>query len=208
MESRIYGYARVSSQGQNLARQIDKLQNYVDPRNIITEKKSGKNVADRPEYLAMRDHMLRAGDTLMVCSLDRLGRNKSEIKRELEHFKENNIKVKVLDLPTTLTDFPEGQQWVGDMVNNILIEVLGSIAEQERLTIRERQKEGIEAARKAGNVTFGRPKAVKPDNWDEVYAQWKTREITGLKAMELTGLSKTTFYKFVKEEKKDISGIS
>ena len=206
MESRIYGYARVSSQGQNLARQIDKLQNYVDPRNIITEKKSGKNVADRPEYLAMRNHMLRSGDTLMVCSLDRLGRNKAEIKRELEHFKENNIKVKVLDLPTTLTDFPEGQQWVGDMVNNILIEVLGSIAEQERLTIRERQKEGIEAARKAGKVTFGRPKAVKPDNWDEVYAQWKTREITGLKAMELTGLSKTTFYKFVNEEKENISG--
>lgn len=206
MESRIYGYARVSSQGQNLARQIDKLQEYVDPRNIITEKKSGKNVADRPEYLAMRDHMLRAGDTLMVCSLDRLGRNKAEIKRELEHFKENNIKVKVLDLPTTLTDFPEGQQWVGDMVNNILIEVLGSIAEQERLTIRARQKEGIEAARKAGNVTFGRPKAVKPDNWDEVYALWKTREITGLKARELTGLSKTTFYKFIKEASKPEKG--
>lgn len=201
MESRIYGYARVSSQGQNLARQIDKLQEYVDPRNIIAEKKSGKNVADRPEYLAMRNHMLRAGDTLMVCSLDRLGRNKAEIKRELEHFKDNNIKVKVLDLPTTLTDFPEGQQWVGDMVNNILIEVLGSIAEQERLTIRERQKEGIEAAKKAGNVTFGRPKVVKPDNWDEVYTQWKTREITGLKAMELTGLSKTTFYKFINENK-------
>ena len=203
MESRIYGYARVSSQGQNLARQIDKLQEYVDPRNIIAEKKSGKNIADRPEYLAMRNHMLRAGDTLMVCSLDRLGRNKAEIKRELEHFKDNNIKVKVLDLPTTLTDFPEGQQWVGDMVNNILIEVLGSIAEQERLTIRERQKEGIEAAKKAGNVTFGRPKVVKPDNWDEVYTQWKTREITGLKAMELTGLSKTTFYKFINENKRE-----
>lgn len=202
MESRIYGYARVSSRGQNLARQIDKLQEYVEPRNIISEKRSGKNVADRPEYLAMRDHMLRAGDTLMICSLDRLGRNKTEIKRELEHFKENNVKVKVLDLPTTMTDFPEGQQWVGDMVNNILIEVMGSIAEQERITIRERQREGIEAAKKAGNVTFGRPKAVKPDNWDEVYAQWKTREITGLKAMELTGLSKTTFYKFVNEASK------
>lgn len=199
MENRIYGYARVSSASQSLARQIDKLQHYVEQRNIITEKKSGKNVADRPAYLAMRNHILRPGDTLIICSMDRLGRNKAEIKEELEYYKQNNIKVKILDLPTTMSDFPGEQRWIGDMVNNILIEVLGSIAEQERVTIRERQREGIEAAKKAGNVTFGRPKAVKPENWEEVYTQWKTRQITGVKAMELTGLSKSTFYKFVKE---------
>lgn len=199
MENRIYGYARVSSTSQNLSRQIDKLSTYVEQRNIIAEKKSGKNIADRPEYLALRDHMLRPGDTLMICSLDRLGRNKAEIKNELEYYKNQNIKVKVLDLPTTMADFPEGQDWVGDMVNNILIEVLGSIAEQERITIRERQRQGIEAAKKVGTVKFGRPKVTKPENWEEVYSQWKTRQITGKRAMEILGLSRSTFYKFVKE---------
>lgn len=201
MESRNYAYARVSSTGQNLSRQILQLKEYVEERNIISEKKSGKNIADRPEYLAMRDHMLRPGDTLYICSLDRLGRNKTEIKQELEYYKANGIRVKILNLPTTMTEFPEGQDWIGDMVNNILIEVLGSIAEQERLTIRQRQMEGIDAAKKAGKK-FGRPVREKPSNWDEVYAKWKSREITGLEAMALAGLPKTTFYNFVRAEKK------
>lgn len=198
MDNRAYAYARVSSKDQNLTRQTDKLKQYVEPRNIITEKKSGKNVADRPAYLAMRDHMLRPGDTLYICSLDRLGRNKLEIMQELEYYKQQNIRVKILNLPTTMADFPAGQDWIVDMVNNILIEVLGSIAEQERITIRERQREGIEAAVKAG-TKFGRPARQKPENWDEVYAQWRTRQISGTKAMELTGLSKTTFYRLVRK---------
>lgn len=199
MDNMTYGYARVSSKGQNLARQLEKLKDYVEFRNIITEKQSGKNVADRPAYLAMRDHMLRPNDTLVICSLDRLGRNKTEIKEELEYYHTNNIRVKILDLSTTLADFPEGQQWVGDMVNNILIEVLGSIAEQERIMIRERQREGIEAAQASGKVKFGRPSAEKPENWDEIYSKWRNRKITGVDAMKIMKLSRSTFYKFVKE---------
>ena len=111
----------------------------------------------------------------------------------------NNIRVKALDIPTTMVDFPQGQEWVLDMVNNILIEVLGSIAEQERETIKKRQAEGIAAAKKKGTVKFGRPKATKPNNWDEVITQWKNKEITAVKAMELLNLTKNTFYKLVKE---------
>ena len=202
MTNKTFYYARVSSKGQNLDRQIEKFKELgADDRDIITEKESGKDTENRSAYKALRDQMLRSGDTLVVVSLDRLGRNKAQIKDELQHYKENSIRVKVLDIPTTLIDFPEGQEWVMEMVNNILIEVLGSIAEQERETIRKRQREGIEAAKKKGVVKFGRPQAEKPENWKEVYKSWKKGEITAVKAMELTGLTKTTFYKLAKTEK-------
>ncbi len=200
MTNKTFYYARVSSKGQNLDRQIEKFKELgAYERDIITEKESGKDIDNRSAYLALKNQMLRSGDTLVVVSLDRLGRNKAQIKAELEHYKANNIRVKVLDIPTTLIDFPEGQEWVMDMVNNILIEVLGSIAEQERNTIRKRQREGIDVAQKKG-VKFGRPQAQKPDNWTQVYKSWKDGEITAVKAMELTNLSKTTFYKLAKTE--------
>ena len=198
--SEVWAYARVSSSGQCLDRQIDKFRDMgIDDRHIITEKKSGKNIEERAAYLALRNQMLRSGDTLIVCSIDRLGRNKEQIKKELEHYKQDGIRVKILDIPTTLIDFPEGQEWVCDMVNNILIEVLGSIAQRERETIKTRQAEGIAAAKKKGVVKFGRPKAEKPDNWDDVFQMWKAGEITAVKAMELTGTTKSTFYKLAKE---------
>lgn len=100
--------------------------------------------------------MLRRGDTLVVKSLDRLSRNKSDIHNELQYFKDNGIRLKVIDLPTTMMDLPEGQEWVFEMVNNILIEVLGTIAEQERTTIKQRQAEGIAAAKQNGK-RLGRP---------------------------------------------------
>ena len=198
--SEVWAYGRVSSIGQNLDRQLAKfLDMGIDERHIITEKKSGKDIESREAYLALRNQMLRSGDTLVICSIDRLGRNKEQIKRELEYFKQNSIRVKILDIPTTLIDFPEGQEWVCDMVNNILIEVLGSIAQRERETIESRQAEGIAEAKKKGEVKFGRPKAVKPANWDEVFAKWKAGEITAVKAMELTQTTKSTFYKLAKE---------
>lgn len=200
VNNEIWAYARVSSSSQKVDRQIAKFhQMGIDDRHIITEKKSGKDVDNREAYLALRNQMLRAGDTLVICSIDRLGRNKNQIKQELEHYKQENIRVKILDIPTTLIDFPAGQEWVCEMVNNILIEVLGSIAQRERETIKTRQAEGIAEAKKKGVVKFGRPRAEKPDNWDEVFTQWKAGEITAVKAMELTGTTKSTFYKFAKE---------
>ena len=147
-------------------------------------------------YQALKNAMLRRGDTLVVKSLDRLSRNKADIHNELRYFKENGIRLKVIDLPTTMMDLPEGQEWVFDMVNNILIEVLGTIAEQERETIRKRQAEGIEAA-KAKGKKFGRPTLPFPPNWDKVYAAWKAGEITAKTAMEMTGTKRTSFYKLI-----------
>jgi DNA invertase Pin-like site-specific DNA recombinase len=141
--------------------------------------------------------MLRKGDTLVVKSLDRLSRNKIDIRNELQYYKDNGIRVKVIDLPTTMMELPEGQEWVFEMVNNILIEVLGTIAEQERETIRKRQAEGIEAAKQNGKK-LGRPALTCPANWNDVYTSWKAGEITAKTAMELTGTKRTSFYKLVK----------
>lgn len=199
MERRTYYYARVSSKEQNLDRQIDAfIALGASERDIVTDKESGKNL-ERKGYQALKNAMLRRGDTLVVKSLDRLSRSKADIKNELQYFKDNGIRLKVLDLPTTLMEYPEGQEWVFDMVNNILIEVLGAIAEQERVTIRQRQAEGIAAA-KAKGKHLGRPRTVKPDNWDEVIKQWRDGAITAKKAMELTGLKRSTFYQFVNEQ--------
>lgn len=196
MKSKTFYYARVSTKDQNLDRQLAVFHNMgADDRDIIVDKESGKDF-NRAGYQALKNGMLREGDTLVVKSLDRLSRNKSDIKRELEYFKENNIRLKIIDIPTTMMDLPEGQEWVFDMVNNILIEVLGTIAQQERETIKSRQAEGIAVA-KAKGVKFGRPQATYPDNWLPVIKQWQSGEITATKAMEMTQTKRTTFYKLV-----------
>lgn len=197
MDNKTFYYARVSSREQNLDRQIEAFKKLgADEREIICDKESGKNL-DRTGYQALKTTMLRGGDTLIVKSLVRLSRNKTDIKNELQYFKDNNIRLKVIDLPTTMMDLPKGQEWVFDMVNNILIEVLGTIAEQERQTIRKRQREGIDAA-KAKGKHLGRPKLELPDNYDEVINLWQNNEITARQAMKMLGVSKSVFYRWVK----------
>lgn len=194
MESRTYYYARVSSKEQNLDRQIAAFKALgAQEREIITDKESGKDL-ERTGYQALKNAILRPGDTLVVKSLDRLSRNKRDIKNELQYFKDNRIRLKIIELPTTMMELPEGQEWVFEMVNNILIEVLGTIAERERKTIHERQAEGIAAA-KAKGKKLGRPALTFPANWDEVYSSWKAGQITAKEAMERTGTKRTSFYK-------------
>lgn len=204
---KIYGYARVSSQEQNLDRQLEQLKQFVDEEYILTDKASGKNL-ERPAYQALKGALgLRPGDTLIITSLDRLSRNKEHIKGELQWFKENQIRLKILDLPTSMIEVPEGQEWIIEMITNILVEVLSSMAEQERLTIRKRQREGIEAAKKRGKH-LGRPKMVMPDKFPIVYHNWKNGEMTARAAMRELGMPNTSFYKMVKlyeSEHKDSS---
>lgn len=196
--SRTYYYARVSSRDQNLARQINAFRKLgADERDIIMDKQSGKDL-DRIGYNSLKNVILRPGDTLVVMSLDRLSRSKADIKNEMEWFKANNIRLKILDIPTSMIEPPAGQEWVFDMVNNILIEVLGSFAETERETIRKRQRQGIDAALEKG-VHFGR-KTVLPENFDEVTTRWRNGELTAVAAMKELGMKKSTFYKFVKEQ--------
>ena len=198
-QGRSFGYARVSSTGQNLDRQLAELRKYVPEENIVTDKMSGKDL-EQPGYQALKGSLgLRSGDTLYVKSLDRLSRSKADIKAELEWFQKQGIRLMVLDLPTTMIEVPEGQEWIIEMVTNILVEVLASIAEQERQTIRRRQREGIDAAKKRGKK-FGRPRK-EVEDWDNVYYQWSQKKITAQKAASILKISRTQFYKLVQEER-------
>ena len=197
MQSRVMGYARVSSREQNLDRQLLELKKYVPEGNIVVDKQSGKDL-ERPGYQALKGALgLRPGDTLYIKSLDRLSRNKADIKGELEWFQKNNIRLMILDLPTSMIQVPAGQEWIVEMINNILIEVLSSIAQQEREMIRSRQREGIDAAKLAGKP-FGRPKTSIPDNFAAVVKDWQDGKITAKEAMKLTGLKRSSFYQAVK----------
>ena len=199
MNSKTYYYARVSTTEQNLDRQLDIFRSLgAENRDIITDKQSGKGL-DRPGYTALKTTILRPGDTLIIKSLDRLSRSKLDIKNELQYFKGNNIRIKVIDFPTTMLDLPEEQSWVIDMVNNILIEVLSSIAEQEYHTIHKRQSEGIAAA-KAKGKHLGRPKLIKPENWDFVISEYRLSRITAKEAMTRLNLKRSSFYKLLKSE--------
>ena len=212
MESRTYYYARVSSREQNLNRQLEAFHAMnAEPRNIFTEKASGKDF-NRPVYNTLRGQILRRGDTLVIKSLDRLSRNKAELKDEIAALQRDGIRLKVIDIPTTMVDFPDEYRsgaWVMDMVTNILIEVLASMAEQERAYIRQRQREGLDAmqldeqGRRVSNrkgTHAGRPDIQKPANWDDVVPAWQAGQITAVEAMKRLNLKKNSFYKLVKKE--------
>ena len=117
---KIVGYARVSTREQNLDRQLQALRQYVDTEMIVTDKASGKDL-NRPGYQSLKFGIgkLVKGDVLYIKSLDRLSRNKEEAKGELQYFKDNGIRVKILDMPTTMMDFPEENAWVSDMVSSV-----------------------------------------------------------------------------------------
>lgn len=198
--SRVYGYIRVSTKDQNLDRQMESIKKYVaDERDIFQDKASGKDM-DREGYAALK-HVLRRGDTLYIHSLDRLGRNKLAVKNELKELTEAGIVVRVLDIPTSMVDFSkfgDMQKSIMDMVNNILIEVLATMAENERTNIKERQRQGIEAAHKK-KVKFGRPTKEFPAEWSEDYTLWKAKKLTAVSLMKKYKMASSTFYKKVGE---------
>lgn len=188
-----FGYARVSTTRQHEDRQVQALLDYgIEERNIVVDKESGKDF-NRLGYLSLKEKWLRRGDTLVVKELDRLGRNKAKIREELEWFRAEGIRVKILNVPTTLLDC-EGQDWVLDMVSNILIEVMASVAEEERVKIHQRQAEGIAIAQEKG-VVFGRPVVAKPDNYEAVMALVGSGQLKAVEAMRELGVKKTTYYK-------------
>lgn len=201
-----YFYGRVSSKDQNLARQLEAAQKYKDIDRVFKDKQSGKNF-NRDDYQRMKS-ILASGDEVVVHSLDRLGRNKEAIKEELAWFKEHGVIVRILDVPTTLIEYPAGQEWVMDMVNNILIEVLGAFAEQERENIRKRQAEGIAAmpvnergkriSAKTGRG-FGREEK-RPSNFAEIYRRQQSGELTVRQACAMAGIGRTRWYELAKEK--------
>lgn len=194
-----YGYARVSTKEQNLDRQLVELKKYIDTDDksiMYMDKASGKDF-DREEYKVLK-RIAKEGDIIYIKSLDRLGRNKQQIKEELKYYKSKGIRIKILDIPTSMMDITKGQEWLMDMINNLLIEVLSTMAEQERNNIRQRQSEGIAIAKEKG-VYKGRKKIEIDDKFKTTYSTWKNGDITARQAMEILELKPNTFYRRVKE---------
>ncbi len=197
----VYGYMRVSTQEQNEDRQLLALNEAgVAEQNIYMDKQSGKDF-NRPKYkLLVR--RLRESDTLYIKSIDRLGRNYEEILEQWRILtKEKRIDIVVLDMP--LLDTRWGKDLVGTFLSDIVLQLLSFVAENERKNIRERQKEGILAARQRG-VRFGRPIKPLPDNFDTVRAKWASGEISGTEAAGLCGMSASSFYRKAREKGTDI----
>ena len=208
MKNLVFGYVRVSSADQNEERQLQDLKNAgVDERNIFVDKVSGKTF-ERENYKAMINR-LREGDLVVVASLDRLGRSYTEIQKQWSYITQTiKADFKILDMPlldTSTAAENVDRRFIADLV----LQILCYTAEKERENIRKRQRQGIDimpivdgqrVSAKTGRPT-GRPRAVKPDNWGEIYTSWKNKEITAVKAMEVLNLKPNTFYKFAASEK-------
>lgn len=200
----IYFYARVSTKDQNLARQLETAKSYKKIDRVFCDKQSGKNF-ERKEYQNLKETVV-TGDEVIIKSLDRLGRNKEATKDEIKWFKDNGVALRILNLPTSLIDY-QGQEWIMEMVNNILIEVLASYSEQERIEIRERQREGLDAmpivngkrvSSKTGNE-HGRPVIHLDDSFKKFLKKQKDGEMSVSECCEQLGISRATWYNRVRE---------
>lgn len=191
-----YGYIRVSATDQNLDRQLIALKNAgVETKRIFVDKLSGKDF-NRTNYKRLIKRLKR-GDLLYIVSIDRLGRNYTEIQeqwRMLIHDKQ--VDICVLDMP--LLDTRNKKDLMGTFVAELVLQILSFVAENERANIRKRQAEGIAAA-KARGVQFGRPKIILPDDFVDIVYAWKQRELTVDDILQRYHISRTTFYRRAKE---------
>ena len=186
----IFGYIRVSSRDQNEDRQLIALKELAIPeKNIFIDKQSGKDF-ERPRYKKLIKR-LKKDDLLYIKSIDRLGRNYNEIQEQWRILtKEKAVDIVVLDMP--LLDTRRGKDLMGTFLSDIVLQVLSFVAENERINIRQRQAEGIAAA-KAKGVRFGRPPKPLPGNFEEVYRRWEKGEITGTAAARGCRMPLSTF---------------
>ena len=192
----IYGYVRVSSIDQNEDRQLIAMQGKnVPAKNIFIDKQSGKDF-ERPQYKKMLKK-LRAGDLLYILSIDRLGRNYEEIQRQWRYLtKEVGIDICVIDMP--ILDTRPYKDLLGTFISDLFLAVLSFVAENERDNIKKRQAQGIAAA-KAKGIKFGRPVIEAPPGFEKIAKDFLQGKIKLAEAIEKTGLSKTTFYRRLRE---------
>lgn len=191
-----YGYVRVSSREQNEDRQLDALREMeIAKRNIFIDKQSGKDF-ERPQYKRLVRKVKRE-DLIYIKSIDRLGRNYSEIQEQWRFLtKEKGADIVVLDMP--LLDTRRGKDLMGTFLSDIVLQVLSFAAENERTNIRQRQAEGIAAA-KARGVRFGRPQINMPEYFGKTIRSWERKEITVEEAVRRCGVSESTFYRRLRE---------
>ena len=191
-----YAYIRVSTRTQNIARQLEEIKKYGLPkRNIYIDKESGKDF-NRTNYQRLIKK-IKKDDLLIIKSIDRLGRNYTMIMEEWQKItKKIGANILVLDMPILDTrQHPENL--IGRFIADNVLQLLSFVAENERINIKERQKEGIRIAKEKG-VKFGRPKVKLPDNKDEIIEKYKRKEITNKEASKILGISRGTFFRILK----------
>ncbi len=204
-----YAYCRVSTKDQNIDRQIIAIKKYapdIPDDNLFIDKQTGKNF-EREHYQEMKvilEHISKVKSEsdnieLIIEELDRLGRNADLIKKELMWFKEHNIIVRILEIPTTLVELDKNNHLLMEMVANILIEVYTTIAQAELEKRAKRQAEGIAVAKSKGVYTGRKPIKIDNEQFNSVYARWKSKEITARQAMLELNIKANTFYRRIKE---------
>ena len=198
MKRNIYGYVRVSSKDQCEDRQLLALKEFgVVERNIYTDKISGKNF-NRPQYHRLMKK-LKQGDVVVILSIDRLGRNYDEIQNQWRIItKEKQADIVVLDMPLLDTRKSQNNDLTGTFIADLVLQILAYVAQIERENIKQRQKEGIHAAKCRG-VQFGRPRKNIPDNFDDVKGKWEKSEINSRQTAQILGISQNTFLRWSHE---------
>ncbi len=206
-----YGYHRTSTREQHLDRGIAEItayceQNQLELERIFTDQQTGKDF-NRPRYQVLKEDVLRSGDELIITEVDRLGRNKKETLSELQYFRDHNIRVKILELPTTLMDISKLDNTMAQMlmetVNNMLIELYAAMAQAEIEKKEKRQREGIEAKRARGEWDdYGRPSAIPIEEFKIHYQKVLDGEARPTQIMKELGISKTSYYRYVERLKK------
>lgn len=203
-----YGYHRTSTKEQHLDRGIIEIQRFCESQNIklagiFTDKLTGKNF-DRPRYTVLVEDVLREGDTLIITELDRLGRNKQEILKQLQILKDKGVRVMVLELPTTLIDLSQMDNALArlmiETINNVLIEIYASLAQAEMEKKEKRQREGMEAKKLRGEWDeVGRPRAIEPEKFNQEFLRVIEKEVTPTQLQRELGLIASTFYRYRKD---------
>lgn len=197
MEAKEYAYIRVSSRDQNEDRQKNAMVEYgIAPGNIYMDKQSGKDF-ERPGYQRLL-RKLKTGDTIVIKSIDRLGRNYDEILEQWRLLtKQKQVDIIVLDMP--LLNTKQGKDLTGVVIADIVLQLLSYVAKTEREFLQQRQAEGIAAAKSRG-VQFGRRRIDRPEMYPEIKKAWEAGELTAGQAADALGVSRTTFFKWVRNE--------
>lgn len=205
-----YGYHRTSTREQHLDRGIKEIENYcksnsLELERIYTDQQTGKNF-NRPRYQVLKEDVLRSGDELIISEVDRLGRNKQDTLKELQHYRDNGIRVKILELPTTLIDISKMDnsmaQMIMETINNMMIELYAAMAQAEVEKKEKRQKEGIQAKKDRGDWdNYGRPAVMSLDEFGIEYQKVLDGELKPFELMKILDMKKATYYRYVNKLK-------
>lgn len=204
----VYGYHRTSTKEQHLDRGIEEIKkfcanNHLTLVNIFTDQQTGKNF-NRPRYTVLVEDVLRAGDTLIVTELDRLGRNKRDTMKQIQRFRDMEVRLMVLELPTTLMDLSKMDNSLAKLmmetINNMMLELYASMAEAEMEKKEKRQREGIAMKKQRGEwEDYGRPAVMEQHDFDRAFERVMSGEISPVKLQRELGLTHSTFYRYRKK---------